>query len=270
MKTHRWLSAILILASMFAIAAFADNDPTLQQIYDAEKSGDLRLAQQMMHQVLSDHPQSAKAHYVAAELFARAGDLPLAREELKTAQAIDPGLGFANAESVRALERELWLAQSMRPQALPAPQPFPWLAVLTAVAIVALIWIVLRRRPVPVSIYPPAAGAAVPAAAAPPGQGVAPGVAPVAAPGVGSGIAGGLATGLAVGAGVVVGENIAQRLMGDEPAGNPPPSAANLPVGDAANSDLGGTDFGVSDPDSWDDNTPADGGDADAGDGDWT
>src|ERR1700736_5079560 len=48
-------------------------DPTMNQIYDAAAAGHLDQAQQMITQVLADHPNSAKAHYVQAELYAKEG-----------------------------------------------------------------------------------------------------------------------------------------------------------------------------------------------------
>mgnify|MGYP003868170939 CR=1 FL=1 len=54
----------------------------------------------MIQQVLIGHPNSAKAHYVQAEIAARQGQLPRAREALATAEKLAPGLPFAKAESV--------------------------------------------------------------------------------------------------------------------------------------------------------------------------
>ncbi len=65
----------------------ADADPTVHQIYEAAAAGHLDQAQQMMDQVLRDHPQSAKAHYVQAELYAEEGQFSLARSELNRAEA---------------------------------------------------------------------------------------------------------------------------------------------------------------------------------------
>ena len=69
-------------------------------------AGHLDQAQQMMTQVLADHPNSAKAHYVQAELYAREGKAALARSELGNGRAAEtracpspiPALG-AGAES---------------------------------------------------------------------------------------------------------------------------------------------------------------------------
>jgi len=44
-----------------------------------------------MNQVLANHPQSARAHYVAAEVDADLKNYGEAREELKTAEQLNPG-----------------------------------------------------------------------------------------------------------------------------------------------------------------------------------
>ncbi len=96
-KTH----LILLLALAFVAPVFADSDPTLHQVYEAARTGQLEQAQQMMNQVLRDHPKSAKAHYVAAELYAKQGNSSLARQQLNVAQSLEPGLPFAKPEAVK-------------------------------------------------------------------------------------------------------------------------------------------------------------------------
>jgi hypothetical protein len=67
----------------------------------------MRGAREMIDQVLSKHPGSAKAHYVKAELAARDRDTATARSELQTAERLSPGLPFARPEAVAALRSEL-------------------------------------------------------------------------------------------------------------------------------------------------------------------
>jgi hypothetical protein len=80
----------LTAAIAFAAPVFADNDPSMQQIYDEARAGHLDQAQQMINQVLRDHPRSGKAHYVAAELAAKEGNLGVARGELGQAEQLAP------------------------------------------------------------------------------------------------------------------------------------------------------------------------------------
>src|ERR1700738_430251 len=89
-------------------------DPSPHQVYQALTAGHLDQAHTMITQVLKDHPESAEAHYVAAEVYAREGNLGSARQELATGETIKPGLPFVQPGSVQKLQRELAQGQSMR------------------------------------------------------------------------------------------------------------------------------------------------------------
>src|SRR5581483_10591877 len=108
MAMFKRIAAPLVLVTALACAGpVLAADPTIDQVYEATRSGHLDQAQQMMNQVLRDHPNSAKAHYVEAEVSARAANFPRAREELAKAQQLDPSGSFARPESLAALQREL-------------------------------------------------------------------------------------------------------------------------------------------------------------------
>ena len=260
--------ALMMLAASVAFAApvFADNDPTVQQIYEEAKAGHLGQAQTMIDQVLRDHPTSSKAHYIAAEIAAKRGNLSLAREELKEAQTLDPGLTKENPQAVRALKAELGGGE--RGAALIAPaahRGFPWGTVLLIGGVIGVLFLIFRRRNPPV-VYQgggfPGTGGMAPVGGGPnpyggPGYGAPAG-------GIGSGIAGGLASGLAVGAGVVAGEELAHHFLDGRREGVAPAADFNEPP--AVNGDMGGNDFGVNDPGSWDDSGGGGGGGGD----DWS
>jgi hypothetical protein len=256
------LSATFVVASpSFAQAA----DPTMHQIYEAAENGHLDQAQQMITQVLADHPSSAKAHYVQAELFAKEGKMSLARAELGSAERLNPGLTEFNARSVQELRSQLGQSggtRAMAPQIVSVPRSaphFPWGALLIGVIVVALLMMLFRRR-TPYNQYP-AGGPGV--GGAPTGYGPGYGAPPMGGGGMGSGIAGGLASGLAVGAGVVAGEELAHHFLdGGHRDGGVIPSAEAAQPG---NSDMGGNDFGASDSGSWDD-----GGGGGGGGDDWS
>ena len=80
--------------------------PTLAQVYALTNARKLDRAQVLMDQVLAREPNSAEAHFVQAELFARMGELARARASLAVAEKWAPGLGFARAESVQALRSQ--------------------------------------------------------------------------------------------------------------------------------------------------------------------
>ena len=261
------LAAITFAAARPALAA----DPTVDQIYAAAQGGHLDQAQQMMTQVLADHPNSGQAHYVQAELYAREGKTALARSELGTAEQLKPGLPFANPRSVQELKAQLGGSPrgAVSPAMLrtaPAAPHFPWGTVLILAAAAGLLWMVFRRR----RNYPqyPAAGSAMggaPGTYGPGGYGPAP-----MGGGMGSGIVGGLASGLAVGAGVVAGEEIAHHFLDGGRGGGVIPAAEAGESG-PANGDMGGSDFGVNDPGAgWDDSGFGGGGDSGGGGGDWS
>lgn len=309
MKISRWMAWVLSLALLAWGAAWAQGgDPTLDQIYQAANSGQLGQARSMIEQVLKDHPKSAKAHYVKAEIAARQREASVAQEELSTAERLAPGLPFAKPQSVQALRTQIQDETSARSAprnmgygAAAAPAPvspgLPWgkiiLGLIVAFGVIALI-----RRMMPSTTtygagpgsYGGGYGGAAPGTGSyGPGPGYGPGGvpqpggspygAPGAQPSMGSTLGRGLATGLAVGAGAVAAEEIGHRLF--DHRGNPvvsqDPNLANgnFGVNDPAamdNVDMGGQNFGVNDGGSWDDNG---GGGMDAADigggggGDW-
>ena len=81
----------------------------MKQIYQAATTGHLDQAQQMITEVLANHPASAKAHWVQAELFAKEGKVNLARSEVFEAERLNPGLTEFSPKSVRELKGQLGL-----------------------------------------------------------------------------------------------------------------------------------------------------------------
>ena len=265
------VNLILVLAMAGTGPVLAQSDPTPHQVYEAAQAGHLEQAQQMIAQVLRDRPKSAQAHFVAAELYARAGNASQARQELETAETLQPGLSFEPAVHVQALQRQISQeessARTAQPYAYVPARPrssISWGTVILLFAGIALVWAIVRRRTQPAvysqypngSPYPPGN----------PGYGQPYGGGPgYGGPGMGSGIAGGLASGLAVGAGVVAGEELAHHFLdGNRSGGVIPEARADEPP---QNGDMGGSDFGVSDSSSWGDSG---GGDSGGGGGDWS
>ena len=275
------LGVCLALISGVALAA----DPSAHQIYLAARSGHIAQAQQMVAQVLKDHPSSAKAHFVAAEVQARAGNFGIARSQLAQAEALAPGLPFANARAVAQLQRELGVTSGRASSARAGHSGHLGWALLL-IGGVLVVWMIVRRRmaaaaaygsPYPGGMMP--GGMAGPPGGYPPGgvpPGYGPGYGPGYAPG-GSGLMGSVASGLAIGAGVAAGEALVGHMLEGNSGGGGGiiPDAGAAPAFDPqANANLGGNDFGLNDAGSWDDGSGGggDGGgwDSGGGDGGWT
>jgi uncharacterized protein len=248
----KWLAIAALLGSGLAMAQTAPNEPTLKQIYDTAQAGQLDKAQSMVQQVLVLHPNSAKAHFVQAELFARQGQLPKAREALAAADKLAPGLPFAKSEAIQSLRAQLdakspapavkspsansFGVTPAKPPAAPANTPWGMI-LLGGGAALALVVFLIRRKPAQ-TFTPPAPYAnpgstpgampggglngpqtfgmgsgAAPGAQGAPGYGQAPGQAYGQPPQpAGSGMGGRLAGGLATGLAVGAGMMAAQAI----------------------------------------------------------
>ena len=263
------LGVLLALGLGIGVALAAD--PTAHQIFLATQAGNIAQAQQMVAQVLRDHPNSAKAHWVAAEVAARAGNVGTARSEFARAQALSPGLPFAKPRAVRQLRRELGLA----PTAARTRHSSNLGWALLLIGGVIVVWMIVRRRMAmaaygaPYGAPPGMAGGPIAPMGVPPG-GYPPGAYPTGYPPGGSGVMGGLASGLAIGAGVAAGEALVGHMLGGSSGGGLIPDANAAPAIDPqANADLGGNDFGLNDASSWDSGGGG-GWDSGGGDGGWT
>ena len=262
----------LALAFNVALPIYAADQFSLHDVYQAADAGNIARAQSMMEQVLRDHPNSAKAHYVEAQLLAKEGKLAAASAELSTAERLKPGLPDEKPQAVQELKaviagQHVGHVNNVRPQE--SQGGFGIGSILLVLVLIGFIFFVGRamgRRNNPV-VYPPGSynGGNAPYGQAPYGAapyGGAPyGGAPMGG-GMGSGILGGLATGAALGAGIVAGEELMHHFTDGD--GN---THSNGMINDANAGDswtdsnnMGGNDFGVTDTGSWDD----------GGGGDWT
>jgi len=105
------LTLALAIASSPSIGNADAAEPTMHQIYEAAATGHLDQAQEMITQVLANHPKSAKAHWVQAEVYAKANKTNLARSEVLEAERLNPGLTEISAKAVRQLKTELGLIE---------------------------------------------------------------------------------------------------------------------------------------------------------------
>jgi uncharacterized protein len=258
------LCGFVVVSLALACAAPAFADPSVQDIYNAADAGHLGEAQQMLEEVLKDHPHSARAHWMAAEMYARGSNFDRARQELQTAEQIAPGLPFVRPDAVARLQQQLGQGSAAQQRAAAPAAPhyavqhvhpaFPLRTVLFVIGAIIVLWLILRPR-TPAAAYSQYPG------------GMATGPMVGGGSGLGSGIAGGLASGLAVGAGVVAGEELAHHFLdGNRTEGGVAPTNDPSVVPD--NSDMGGQNFGIDDTSTWGDDSG--GGDMSGGGGDWS
>ena len=288
--------AFALTAAWVSLPAVAATEPSMHEVYLAAQEGRFIEAQSMMDQVLKAHPNSAKAHYVQAELLAKQGLVSRADTELRTAERLDPGLAFAKPEAISKLKAVIAaprVSTNVKNNAQPSQSGFArepaaekgisWGLVAGGLGLIALIVFAtrfMRQRSAAAMPAPAYAGygnsyganpamqpqpyGGPPMGGAPMGG---PGMAPAAGGGMGSGIMGGLATGAALGAGMVAGQALMHRFTdGDRGNSAAPAQSGNNWNPEPAPNDMGGNDFGVADSSSWDDGGSGGGG---GGGDDW-
>lgn len=265
----RILQLIAFVSGMVSFGLAVAGSPSVDDIYRAAQAGRLDQAQSMVQEVIAQHPKSAKAHYVAAEIYAKEGKAGVAGSELQTAEQLEPGLPFAKPQAVAELRNVIATTGAGPVAASHAASgngaAFPWGLIVMVVIAVGVIVMIIRALGARNVSYRPA----YPTDTVPGQPYMANGYGqPYGAPsggGLGSGILGGLATGAAVGAGMVAGEELVHHFIdGDRAAPAAEPSFANQAIPD----DMGGTDFGMTNTGSWDDG--ADLSSNDIGGNDWT
>ena len=259
----------LVLAMSFTTAVFAVEDATMHQVYLAAEAGKFNEAQSMMDKVLNDHPNSAKAHYVEAELKAKQGQFSAAQDELNTAERIQPRLSFAKPQALQKLKAQLASGSSViqsRSESVSnqnyqatSNSRTPWGLIFLMISLIAFIyfaakWMTRRNPPlVPSNNYNYPNGANVNPQTY---TGNAPymGSPPAVSGGLGSGIMSGLASGVALGAGMVAGEALMHHFTDGEHSSNGFINDAQANNSSFNQNDMGGSDFGIADNSSWDDN----------------
>ena len=256
---------IILPLVVSAVMALADTLPTVHQIYQTAQSGDLNHAHQMIEEVLRAHPESAKAHYVDAEILIRQNDFTNAKNEFAIAEKLAPGLPFAKPESVLHLRQRLASSSfsaapassnTMITTPMQNSNHIPWLSIVLGGGALILVWLTIR------SFTSRNTSGSYPQNGANPYSGSGSNFGgsqpyPPQGGGLGGGIMSGLATGAAAGAGFVAGEELIHHFM--DSSSNNNFTSTNTPFVDnniqSTNNDMGGNDFGVDDSSSWDDSS---------------
>jgi hypothetical protein len=251
------LSTILLTVLMLCgtAAVYAAQVPTIHEVYQAAHSGHLAQAQQMMDQVLAAHPNSAKAHFVEAEILTAARQYARANTELATAQRLEPGLSFEKPQAVTALQERI--QQGLNGGvAVPhgSRSGISWVVILLIVGCVILLGVVIRALMTPKPMPAMYNGGVPPTNT----MGTMGGSPMYPNSPMGGGLMSGLTTGLGVGAGIAAGEALVNHFTHGQ-SGAPintvvPDTSTQMMDDQFANNDLGGNDFGMNDNSGWDDN----------------
>lgn len=283
------MSMILALAAPVAVLAQvtpapAAGVPSIDQIYKAAHGGQSAQADAMIAQVLAAHPQSAKAHFVHAELLASENQLRQAKVEYVRANELAPGLPFAKPQAVAGLLEKIdGPAATATATATNHVTDSAGMGLSAKLGLLALLlaagaWMFQRSRTSGASpTRTVSAVATAPAYATPsyaPGPQGMQGYGPMSAAGpaygaapapVGGGIGSALATGAAMGLGAIAVEEAVRHFTHRDatsvddmvaPRSSQPAFANDL--GPTANADLGGDDFGILDDSTWDANGATD------------
>jgi hypothetical protein len=119
----RWSLA----AALIACLSFSWALPSPKDIEAALNAGHTAQAESMLHEVLKEKPDSAKAHYELGQVLAREARYDQALAELRQAQAIDPKLSFARSpeqfERIVSEVKELDAKRTLAPSAPVAHAP---------------------------------------------------------------------------------------------------------------------------------------------------
>jgi len=94
MKFPKFLLLCMALLSALWMGA-AHALPNVDEVQAATKRGDYAGAEKMMREVVAAKPDSARAHYVLAEILAHERQFNEAAEHARRARALDPALKFA-------------------------------------------------------------------------------------------------------------------------------------------------------------------------------
>lgn len=229
-RMKKWIVTI----ALAGLSALAWALPTLQEVQAEVQQGRYARAEEMMREVVAAKPDSARAHYVNAEILARNGKVGLAAEEAKKARQIDPDIKFTDPEKFRSFEAALLRAQTssarapidsgaqpaaptrVAPAATTGVPSWVWLAGLAVVGVLLWRGFARSRAAQGGAVAAPGAAYGTPGSAYGPGP-----TAPMGAPPYGPGYqgyppqrgSGMLGTGLAAAGGVAAGMLASEMLQ---------------------------------------------------------
>jgi hypothetical protein len=120
-KTMKKMIAGLIGVVLMLSLSLSWALPTLQQVEAEVQKGNYTQAESMMKEVVAAKPDSAKAHYIYAEILAHDARFATASTEAATARRLDPNIGFTDPAKFSAFEELLKRQQGSTAAARTAP-----------------------------------------------------------------------------------------------------------------------------------------------------
>ena len=117
------MKIILALLSLLCSLSFCYADPSIDDVSNAVNTGNYTKADQMVDQVIEDHPQSAKAYYVKSQVLVKEGKFDEAKIEMTKAVALDPTGSFTSPEKLASFQSVL--AESMTNKTTPKSVVYP-------------------------------------------------------------------------------------------------------------------------------------------------
>jgi tetratricopeptide (TPR) repeat protein len=106
------MKKLIVSVALASLSVLAWALPSLQQVEAQVGQGNYAQAEAMMREVVAAKPDSARAHYIYAEILAHEHKFALAVEEAKAARTIDPDVKFTDPERFRTFEATLLRAQN--------------------------------------------------------------------------------------------------------------------------------------------------------------
>ncbi len=204
-RSAAWTAAIFAVFLVAAGDAARAQGETPGQIQAQIAGGDVQAAIAELQTAVQVHPDSGVAWYLMAEAQDAAGHESAARAALAKAEQLAPGLPFANAQDVAALQAHV--------EAHGGGGISPVFMLLGGLVVVFVLFRLLfrGRRAAPMAYGPAYDGRPQYPAGYGPGY----------SPGPGGGLGSSLLTGLAAGAGLAAGERIVDDMMGGNQVPDP-------------------------------------------------
>lgn len=117
------MKKMIVGLSLLCAVSMAWALPSLQEVETETRAGHYAEAENMMAQVIAAKPESAKAHYVYAELLAHNANFSKAASEAGKARELDPKIGFTDPDKFRSFEQTLQREQNPAPRQRVSERP---------------------------------------------------------------------------------------------------------------------------------------------------